>query len=681
MARTRTIIALVVLGLALDAQAGSGQTFDIGPLHRDVVVEVAFQPYTIRARTSDEVLAQLDRRSPDGIWAGFPLFFEWEYDRLEEARALQGTPSNHCVVKGFRLRLKFDAIYPEWTPPPDAPAELVEAWEAFRAVVAARWEERRDLAVAFALDLSREARRMEADCPLVYPELKALVDNRTDEFDRTEQAAWENGERVSLRWPPEGFDRRLAQKAAPQRNARRPPLDAPRDEHATAPPAPAAPPPTPPPTPDRPPAPAVEVEPPPAVASDIYEALDRDFRGSTDGVVTALYYGGQPQLVHAFTKATAVSTDTLTVDDEVDFPGLTEVLVATLSAALDSAGVVNLRRPISAYLPSLDPHVGAVTLEQLLSHRAGLDNAALPDKYDDDWRTAALELPARALFTEPGAVFSYSDYDYVLAILVLEAVVRTPIADAMDQAIFAPLGMSETRLGAPLRGMPVASTSLADMQRFVEAWLSGDVRGAPRLDPDGPAGEPDAGLTFQNGLWYDRVGGKRRVSLKCTYAGLQIFPSARAALLMWTRHRWAYETARFLLTALDQGLGIGDEILHSSRVTGSGAIVDRSAPRCTEPSRDAQMVVRLAEPVPAGEWAGRYTNGDRYFELTEVGGKLFVPGETPLPIARYAGDTYFATLDGLALYPLRLIHDAAGRRYLDLADRAYLRDDDRPTRR
>jgi CubicO group peptidase (beta-lactamase class C family)/predicted secreted Zn-dependent protease len=669
----RVSAAIVALATATCHQAAAAQTFDVGDLHRDVTVEINPQPYAVRGRMAQELGDQLRSRSPGGAWTQFPLFFYWDYEEEPERYSARDTLSERCRVSSFTLRMEFNAVYPEWDQPSDAPPDVVEAWRSLQATITRQWEERRDSAVQFGLKLSREARLVETSCPLVDSELKALVDRRLDAFNKSEENAQKSGHRISLSWPPPGFAGRLAQAASPPRSPSSPPPPSQPSRDRPPPPQPR----------DRSPPPSGTVvlpdsSPTGPVASDIYEAFDRD--GSTSGVVAALYYMGQLQAARAFTRTSPAAPDTLTLDDTVAFPGLTELLVATLSAALDSAGVLDLNEPISRYLADVDPQIGQVTLAQLLSHRSGIGNAAPPPPDSLDWAGAVGKLDSRALFTVPGVVFSYSDYDYLLAVRVLEAVTHVPIADAMRQALFVPLGMSSTSLGAPLNGLPVAVTSMADMERLVTAWMSGEVRGAPSLAQDGASSAAESAPTFRNGVWYDTVGGQRRVSLICSQAGLQVFPDTRSALLIWSRGSWPSETQRFLLHGLDSQLHVGDAILHSGRVTGAGSVEQRSE-RCSEPLSLATPVMRAGEPAEVGRWPGRYTNGDRYFELDEADGHLVVPGPMPLTVTQYAGDLYFATVNGQTAYPIRLLTDAAARRYLVLGDRAYVHDDDAPTRR
>jgi len=96
----------------------------------------------------------------------------------------------------------------------------------------------------------------------------------------------------------------------------------------------------------------------------------------------------------------------------------------------------------------LSPKLASVTMNQLLSHTAGIrDGASFNGPHDD----SALANFVRSwaddyLVAEPGEIFSYSNLGYVLAARVLEEVIGKPFADVMNDVLFRPLGMRRTTL-------------------------------------------------------------------------------------------------------------------------------------------------------------------------------------------------------------------------------------------
>lgn len=81
----------------------------------------------------------------------------------------------------------------------------------------------------------------------------------------------------------------------------------------------------------------------------------------------------------------------------------------------------------------------------------------------------------------------------------------------------------------------------------------------------------------------------------------------------------------------------------------------------------------------AGDWPGQYTNGVLTLVLQAQQGSLVaIPTGQPLTLTHHSTDLYFATRDGRPFFPIRLIRDGAGRRYVVLDDLAYIHDEDRP---
>ncbi|HKQ74725.1 MAG TPA: serine hydrolase [Blastocatellia bacterium] len=126
----------------------------------------------------------------------------------------------------------------------------------------------------------------------------------------------------------------------------------------------------------------------------------------------------------------------------------TKMLTAAALVTLAGAGKLKLDAPIGNYVKGLNPQLAQVTAHQLLSQSAGLRDFAATITSNDD---AALGAQARSwkedvFFTEPGKIYSYSSPGYWLAGLVVEEVGGKPYADAMDDLLFKPLGMSRSTL-------------------------------------------------------------------------------------------------------------------------------------------------------------------------------------------------------------------------------------------
>lgn len=155
---------------------------------------------------------------------------------------------------------------------------------------------------------------------------------------------------------------------------------------------------------------------------------------------------------------------------------------------------------------TLDPKLGQLTLDQLLSQTAGLPDFPGGDGHehgDESLDRFVNWLPTRDFLLPPGAAFSYSNANYAVAGSLLTRVVGKTYADIMDEVLFKSLGMTRTTLrplvamtyplavghtisdlGKPAVLRPVADdsrlwpagyafSSVNDLSRFLIAVLNG----------------------------------------------------------------------------------------------------------------------------------------------------------------------------------------------------------------
>jgi CubicO group peptidase (beta-lactamase class C family) len=147
-------------------------------------------------------------------------------------------------------------------------------------------------------------------------------------------------------------------------------------------------------------------------------------------------------------RAVVPGPEPMTADTVFDLASLTKVVAtATSVMTLVEAGKVRLADPVARHLPDFAAGGGgraAVTVEQLLTHRAGL----VPDDPMDLYTETPAEIFARKyrqpLAHEPGARFVYSDVGFE----VLGELVRVVTGETLDRyaarTVFAPLRMADT---------------------------------------------------------------------------------------------------------------------------------------------------------------------------------------------------------------------------------------------
>ncbi len=134
-----------------------------------------------------------------------------------------------------------------------------------------------------------------------------------------------------------------------------------------------------------------------------------------------------------------------------DIASLTKVVgMTTAMMQLVEQGHVDLDAPVQRYLPEwTGPHKERVTVRHLLTHSAGLPAFRQLWKLTPNADSARALLLNTPLDTVPGARMVYSDIGAVLLGFVVERVAREPLDRYLDQRVFAPLGLRDTRYAPP----------------------------------------------------------------------------------------------------------------------------------------------------------------------------------------------------------------------------------------
>ncbi|MFE9659752.1 serine hydrolase [Streptomyces sp. NPDC005955] len=151
-------------------------------------------------------------------------------------------------------------------------------------------------------------------------------------------------------------------------------------------------------------------------------------------------------------------------DDRYRIGSVTKTFVATVLLALEAEGRIDLDDTVERWLPDLvrgGGHDGRqITVRQLLNHTSGVRNYTADPEFrrwhfqDPGFSTHRFDtLAPRALVRTalsgpaafaPGATWGYSNTNYVLAGLVIEAVTGRPYGEAVRDRIIRPLGLRAT---------------------------------------------------------------------------------------------------------------------------------------------------------------------------------------------------------------------------------------------
>jgi D-alanyl-D-alanine carboxypeptidase len=147
----------------------------------------------------------------------------------------------------------------------------------------------------------------------------------------------------------------------------------------------------------------------------------------------------------------------LRAGDSLRIGSLTKTYVSAVVLQLAAERRLSLDDPVARYLPGIVPGAEQITIRDLLAHKSGLaDFDGLPAVLAPylggnlgyvwaprDLIDLAVAQPATSA---PGTAFAYSNTNYLVAGLVVEAVTGKPLATVLRTRIFEPLRLRHTVL-------------------------------------------------------------------------------------------------------------------------------------------------------------------------------------------------------------------------------------------
>lgn len=167
-------------------------------------------------------------------------------------------------------------------------------------------------------------------------------------------------------------------------------------------------------------------------------------RAQTPGAQVAVVQGDRVVYTGAYGVTDAEAGRPVSDKTLFQIGSVTKLTTAALLTQLAAEGKVDLNAPISRYLPGLaGKRVGTVTTHQLLSMTSGMGNVGQPNANLDEGRVAekVRDLSDDVLFSEPGAVYSYTNSGYVVAGYVAEVAAGRPFVPLRDSVVLRGLGM------------------------------------------------------------------------------------------------------------------------------------------------------------------------------------------------------------------------------------------------
>jgi len=175
-------------------------------------------------------------------------------------------------------------------------------------------------------------------------------------------------------------------------------------------------------------------------------------RQNIPGISLAVVKNGEPLYVKSYGVATlehGVRTKPQTVF-QIGSVGKQFTAVAVMMLAQEHR--LDLDDPLSKYLPEVPPSWGKVTLRLMLNHQSGIPQFTTPERQlldlvHDYADSELIQLASsQPLDFEPGTDVSYSDTGYVLLGFVINRAAGMFYGDFLQQRVFGPLGMKQTRV-------------------------------------------------------------------------------------------------------------------------------------------------------------------------------------------------------------------------------------------
>jgi CubicO group peptidase (beta-lactamase class C family) len=183
-----------------------------------------------------------------------------------------------------------------------------------------------------------------------------------------------------------------------------------------------------------------------------------DFYGITGGAVAVLR-GEQLIFERTFGDADVALGVPVTTDTLFQLSSTTKVFTATLMTMLAEKGLVDFGSPVRRYLPELPKTWSDVLVADIMSHLSGLPEVLECDENED--RNVALscvfELERPASRREG---FSYNQTNYMLVMMIIEAVTGESFPNALSRRLLEPADMSLAVLNGDYRDViPGRATS------------------------------------------------------------------------------------------------------------------------------------------------------------------------------------------------------------------------------
>jgi D-alanyl-D-alanine carboxypeptidase len=301
---------------------------------------------------------------------------------------------------------------------------------------------------------------------------------------------------------------------------------------------------------------------PAAIEKSFDDAIARELKayggaqpspGSVPGAVVGVWVPGRGTYVRAVGYSNLSPQQPMSLDDKFRIGSNTKTFVVTVLLQLVDEHKLGLDDPVSKFDIGVKiPNGDHITIRELCQMRSGLVDAYNAPQYDNLQLTPETKLTPRELIATavsnpplfpPGAKWNYSNTNYLMLGLVIEAVTHNALQDEIERRVIAPLKLTHTTFPTTNPNMPqpfthgfalakdkwddvtvtlppsvtwaagVMISDMPDMKRWVKAYVSGSTNSPAtqheRLDCISTG---EYGLAFGLGIgcsggWYGYTGG------------------------------------------------------------------------------------------------------------------------------------------------------------------------------
>lgn len=200
------LVAMPILAACAAPRSPAG----IGPVPAGMHVRANEVFYDVQGSTAAELWASLRANGPQiesrrvfgqNVWN-----IRWTFQYAPSAA--------QCRMRDARVELVSTTRLPRWTPPPDAPRELVDQWNAFLQALTEHERGHQANGAAAAREIVHAFRSFRAPaCEMMHAEATRVADRifaRYRELDRTYDQTTGQGRTQGAVWPPTAGPTELA---------------------------------------------------------------------------------------------------------------------------------------------------------------------------------------------------------------------------------------------------------------------------------------------------------------------------------------------------------------------------------------------------------------------------------------------------------------------------------------